>query len=339
MTKRAQIFDLCLMLAFAVMCCGFKGWGQGGRRYVTTTTVATTTTTTQPWPQYAQWVSDVQTASNVPKIVTVSDFTGANKGWMAYDNAIVTRWQSAASSYPHWLYFDLGNGSNQTVVSAVFQFYHGYNMAGFSLAGSTDDSTYTTNLYGVCSNNSDFMYMFTNAVPASCRYYKMVATNGTDDRYLSMTESYFTSARHFPVMTTTNAPSPLVASADSITATAPAYFAFDYNHNASNAWASGAGAYPHWLKLDAGASCNVAGFLVWSKVGHGPKGNVTFSGSANDSDWTEIFVTNITDVATRQIFTNSNSSAYRYYKLDITNGYSGVNTIVHIVEWRLLRYD
>lgn len=47
LSKREQIFNLILMLAFTIMCCGFKGWGQSHRRYVPAI-VATTTTTTQP---------------------------------------------------------------------------------------------------------------------------------------------------------------------------------------------------------------------------------------------------------------------------------------------------
>lgn len=52
-------------------------------------------------------------------------------------------------------------------------------------------------------------------------------------------------------MTGDSAPSPLVASADSVTGGFPAYYAFD--NNAGTRWASGGGAHPHYIQIDLGS--------------------------------------------------------------------------------------
>ena len=307
------------------------------------------TTTTIPeivWPLYSIWESSIMTASNAPSPykVTTSDVTaGGLEGWNAFDNSVLTRWQSAASAYPHWIKYDCGVGVSQTVVSLIMRFYPAYNINAFTLSGSMDDSTYTTLITSNAVNNQYLDQLFTNSTPAAYRYYKINGTSGTDANYALMTEAHLSSGLYFPPLTSDTGPSPYAASASSTNhvPVTPSYFAFDYNHHSTNTWASDGSAFPQWIKFDAGSLVKVNGFQLWNIGGNGMS-NCVFAASTDNSSWTDLQTINALDVTlgvdTMQTFTNANTTAYRYYRWTINSTYAPSHT-VQVNELRLLRYQ
>ncbi|KKU36349.1 MAG: hypothetical protein UX48_C0007G0014, partial [Candidatus Azambacteria bacterium GW2011_GWB1_46_27] len=97
-------------------------------------------------------------------------------------------------------------------------------------------------------------------------------------------------------------------------------------------WASGGGAFPHWWKynLGTGITKTVVKLRIYTYkdvTGAGLK-DFTLQGSNNDSDYTVIYTGAATDVAdTWQEFTFTNSTAYRYYKVNATTNYRPDNYI------------
>jgi hypothetical protein len=107
-----------------------------------------------------------------------------------------------------------------------------------------------------------------------------------------------------------------------------------WNAFGSNAdpWASGGSVNTGWLKIDLNTGKTVVGYAV--KAHHlwytGAPNDFTLQGSNNDIDWTTL------DTQTDQVFsaaetktyTFSNSTSYRYYKLDVTQNNGGSEVVV-----------
>jgi len=125
-------------------------------------------------------------------------------------------------------------------------------------------------------------------------------------------------------MTTNALPTPFVASASSTTAGYDAFRAFNGVKTTENPWVSAV--LPAWLKIDLGASgakvvskYNITGRSL-ANVNQNPK-SWTLEGSNDDTNWTVLdTVTNETswiDLETRSFYFD-NDTAYRYYKINIT---------------------
>jgi hypothetical protein len=128
-------------------------------------------------------------------------------------------------------------------------------------------------------------------------------------------------------MTANNAPSPYVASASIEASSHYAYFAFDDAVGIDHKWL--ANGTSGWLKIDLGSGNGkaVKQYTIQdfneaeSKCMRMPR-DWTLQGSNNDSDWTTIDTQ--ADIAfllnEKKTFTcTSNKTAYRYYKLNITD--------------------
>lgn len=136
-----------------------------------------------------------------------------------------------------------------------------------------------------------------------------------------------------PTMTSNTAPSGVVSANG---ASSPAWQAFNDN-TADSFWQYNA-ALPHWLKYDFGAS-NEKVIVKYTINAHSSVPNRTpkdfkLQGSNDDSAWTDL------DTQTGQtfsgnetkIYTFSNSTAYRYYRLYITALGSGNEVLVDEME-------
>ncbi len=130
---------------------------------------------------------------------------------------------------------------------------------------------------------------------------------------------------NIPAMTTNTTPSPLVASQSSLYAAGyGGYGAFDKVANTWG-WLSG-GVTTGWVKLDLGSGQGRT-IKQYKLVGpitdyatRGPK-TWTFQGSNDDSSWTTLDTqTNVASwgVLEERTYVVSNSTSYRYYKIDIT---------------------
>jgi len=117
-----------------------------------------------------------------------------------------------------------------------------------------------------------------------------------------------------------------VASASSEYAGYPASKAFD--NDESTRWSSTSVAAPHWIKYDLGVGItkiiNRITFLPFASGGS-PIKNFKVQGSNNDSDWDDLLSTIAPNVTGWQSYSITNSTAYRYYRLWMTDTYRGDN--------------
>lgn len=113
------------------------------------------------------------------------------------------------------------------------------------------------------------------------------------------------------------------ASADSIyNATQSADKACDNN---DGTWWNSAttGSYPRWWKYDLGAGVAKVVNKLATKAYSGINFNAfKFQGSNNNSDWTDIYSGNGENNTNLQTFVFPNTTAYRYYRLYMTSGYT-----------------
>jgi hypothetical protein len=142
-------------------------------------------------------------------------------------------------------------------------------------------------------------------------------------------------------MTANNVPTPFVASASTNLGSGAggnAYNAFDDSNPATYPYWLGTGGGVDWLQLDTGGSYVLLRYTIKSEQdgfpARAPK-NWTFQGSNDGSSWTTLDTqTNQTSwgSAEQRVFRFTNSTAYRYYRLNISanNGdgtYTGIGEV------------
>jgi hypothetical protein len=142
-----------------------------------------------------------------------------------------------------------------------------------------------------------------------------------------------------PAMTANNAPSTFVAAASSAIGAFQPYLAFDRNYNsASNYWNSSSNT--GWISIDFGNgnSTIIDGYTIYGYniQAFNPR-NWTFEGSNDNSSWTVLqTVTSATAIpssGTYSVTSIGNTTAYRYYRVNITA--NGGQTTITIVELEL----
>jgi len=114
------------------------------------------------------------------------------------------------------------------------------------------------------------------------------------------------------------------ATADSVySASYIAAYAFDDSFTTQ--WLSADVAFPHWLKYDFGNGNS----KTITKASITPYSNYVkdfkIQGSNNDSDWTDLFIGNHANNGSKEYYEFTNSTAYRYYRIYISNNYAGGN--------------
>lgn len=83
------------------------------------------------------------------------------------------------------------------------------------------------------------------------------------------------------------------------------------------------GSYPRWWKYDLGAGVAKVVNKLATKAYSGVNFNAfKFQGSNNNSDWTDIYSGNGENNTNLQTFVFPNTTAYRYYRLYMTSGYT-----------------
>jgi hypothetical protein len=154
------------------------------------------------------------------------------------------------------------------------------------------------------------------------------------------------SADLIPTMTSATAPSGVVTSSGDYSTTYAKWKAFDHlnTDNTGYAWASPVGGIPGWVGYQFPTAHVITRYAVTIRADHldapgqSPK-TWTFEGSTDGSTWDTLDTqTDITDWATadgvRKVFDFANSTAYAYYRLDVT----AVNgaTIIGVAELEMM---
>jgi len=96
--------------------------------------------------------------------------------------------------------------------------------------------------------------------------------------------------------------------------------------NTGTSWISTDSAFPHWWKYDLGAGVTKTARKLRLIVAADPDyvrfKDFTLQGSNNDSDWTTVYTGQFPDATTGWYdFEFANSTAYRYYKINITSSW------------------
>ena len=95
--------------------------------------------------------------------------------------------------------------------------------------------------------------------------------------------------------------------------------------NAGTSWSSTDTAFPHWWKYDCGAgvSWKISKFTASAYLGVSGyrMKNFTILGSNDDTNWTTIYTGLMANSAGVQTFTFTNTTAYRYFKVNCTDSY------------------
>jgi len=148
-----------------------------------------------------------------------------------------------------------------------------------------------------------------------------------------------------PAMTSATAPSGVVSASGALDANRAAWMAFDRTNPAGSAtgtWTT-AGT-TGWLQYQFPAAHVITSYAVTSRNYASPRApkTWTFKGSNNGTTWTTLDTqTNITDWAAtanvRKVFDCANTTAYAYYRLDITA--SNDADYVGVGELEMMKYS
>jgi hypothetical protein len=124
-----------------------------------------------------------------------------------------------------------------------------------------------------------------------------------------------------PQMTANNAPSPYVAAASTASGSNQPWVAFDRNVNAATGWFSTAAT--GWISMDFGSSVIIDGYTIYGSNNQtlNPR-NWTLEGSSNNVSWNTLHTVTLPSAiaasSTYSISSISNSTAYRYYRVNIS---------------------
>ncbi len=136
-----------------------------------------------------------------------------------------------------------------------------------------------------------------------------------------------------PLMTANNAPSPFVINASSIGNTSwQPYLAFNRNYvNNTNQFQAAASSA--WLSVNYGSPKVIVQYNIWGHSSGGNPNNWTFEGSSDNVNWTVLHTVISTAVPTNGSYNSpniGNTTAYQYYRLNVSSIASG--TVVIITE-------
>ena len=102
------------------------------------------------------------------------------------------------------------------------------------------------------------------------------------------------------------------------------------NNNATS-WATANSAFPHWFKYDFGVGTTYRitklTMTTITVTGGTSVKDFTLRGSNNDSDWDVVTTEQHTNVETINTFTFTNTTAYRYYKINVTTNWGSQDIV------------
>ncbi len=252
--------------------------------------------------------------------ITVDAFFGAGyEGWRAFDSAPASFW-SILTAQPHWIMYDMGvNNSNvvDTISLRANQANIGFNL--MIVQGSQDSNTWTT----IYSNSvaNVLAQSVSTGNRSYYRYYKLIGLTTHWPNYCQYTTINLSAADYqSPVMLASNSPAPYNVSASAyFSETYAPWTAFSAGNDNVYGWITTA-PLPQWIKVDMGSNVVFNGGFIVNQLNYGIE-NYTLDGSLDDSSYSTIQTGTFANVQSKQVFTNSNTTAYRYYRLTATSGH------------------
>ena len=255
---------------------------------------------------------------------------------IAGNNESATEWYLAGSTMPCWVTIDMGSGN------AFIPYSYGLSSAGvpggsttapsaWQFQGSNDNATWTTLDTQTAQGAhacAGAVYVITPTATAY-RYYRFYFTaaqsgNGIEIGSLCVIQVAGGSVTYpLTAMTSDNAPAPYIAQASS-EFSGGGYEAYRVFQLTTSVWAANSSSTTPWtLQIDLGYYAGVASSYQINGATSGGATNSpkswTFQGSNDASSWTTLDTqTGHAYVASLTTFTLSNTTAYRYYRLNIT---------------------
>lgn len=272
---------------------------------------------------YPVWESATMTSASNPAPVKITDSGSVTVGasWWSFDRSRVGGLAGCTAS-PPWVTYDCGEGNSNVCLSFRYQGYVGYNVKTFALSNSMDGTTWVnilTNGAGATELNFARNVTTTNYG----RYFKFVflSSHGADPYSRIYKLEYSSSDFYSPVMTASNSPSGVISADSRLSDTWFPFYAFDSDKN--SAWISGSKTSV-WIKQDFGSNVVINGFCYVGIKDSGVNrvmSNYTFAASLDDTTYITQNTGTFLNTNLAQIVTNSNTTAYRYFKLSSPNGW------------------
>ena len=162
------------------------------------------------------------------------------------------------------------------------------------------------------------------------RLYKVTGSSSYNTMYIDGLQFYGRSSEEVlvplvPTMTSNTTPSG-VCSADTEYSTYLAWKAFDGSTASSDGWIANSGSFPHWIKYEfpSAIKVNAAGFRnINGNHAYAIK-NYKIQGSNDNESWIDLYAGINNNNSNNDLWTVNfdNSTAYKYYRLYIIDGWS-----------------
>ena len=238
----------------------------------------------------------------------------------ATDGNESTRWASNDGQFPNWWAYDLGAGTTRTVQKVGFVLNSSETTNSFTIDGSADGTSWRTLYLGNGANTSAWQYFtFDNAF--AYRYYRIFIYDVWSGAVgsISEIEMYERTDTLGPGLT------PLIPSAVTVSSDrgAPYAVANSWDGDLTTRWATPDSITAGWWQADLGAPA-VLTRLQFVLLSNETVRDFVLEGSNDGSTWTGLLTAVGANAQRWQSFEVDNSTAYRYYRLSVSDVWAGV---------------
>ncbi len=269
---------------------------------------------------YSIFESAIMTNTNTPTgEVTADNINSATyAAWKAFDFDVTTFW-STLTAQPHWIQYDCGAGVSNAVGEIYLNTYQaniGFDLT--VLQGSQDGTNWTTEFSNEIGNARQII--ITNFNMGYYRFHRLTGMTTYWPNFAQYQMIHMSSADYRSPIMSDHTNGTYVASADAwynYSSPYEPWRAFD--ESMASIWMV-QGAFPHWIQMDFGSNVVINGFTANNYADYGIK-EYRFQSSFDNTNWITLSTGTLANIETRQLATNNNTTAYRYYRLVASNGY------------------
>ena len=190
---RSKLYFLLFSILLSLSISGYISLAPGGRIDLAPAGKISLVFTPPAAPLKDDDVTATMTANNAPSPNVTSasgEFSGANAAWVAFDGNAGTNWIEGVG-LPAWLKYDFGSTYANPIKKLRLLGRSGLasrNPNAFTLAGSNDDSSYTTIYTGNMVENDSWQEFTFTANTTAYRYYKLNVTSTFYGSYPQLAE-------------------------------------------------------------------------------------------------------------------------------------------------------